>query len=497
MKHTRLAVWGSLLILILALFVLAFNTSSVAALPPFTVTFVDVGQGDAAWLRTPDGMDILIDGGRYGHALQYLQGHGSPDIETMVASHPDADHIGGLVPILETLAVYQVVRDGQTHSTQTFQDFVDLISFAGIPDRFARWPESYTWGCCVTAQVLNPVEPLAFTDLNENSVVLRVSHEEIDFLFTGDIGAPAENDILGRRSDIRSEILKVSHHGSSGGSTADFLSAVQPETAVVSVGPNAYGHPSREVLERIAQLGAAVYRTDRLGSITVASNGSTYSISPSQTLTVTVHLPLILRNSSPPVRTPTPTATATSTPTRTSTLTNTPTATQPTFTSTVTPSPTPTPTVEPIATPAPTHTSTPTFTPTPTRTATLLPTSTPTPTATSTLAPADVQVSGFCSQFDAPGNDRENLNGEWVCFTNHGGGPADMTSWWVEDEANHTYTFPPFTLPDGATVRLHTGSGSDTQTDLYWGSGRAIWNNSGDTVFLYDAGGRLVDAYSY
>lgn len=88
------------------------------------------------------------------------------------------------------------------------------------------------------------------------------------------------------------------------------------------------------------------------------------------------------------------------------------------------------------------------------------------------------------------------MNQEWVCFSNYGG-DADVTGWRVRDEANHTYVFPSFTLPAGETVRLHTGSGPDGQTDLYWGSGRAIWNNSGDTVYLYNARGSLVDRYGY
>lgn len=487
----RLIFCALVAVVLVSAFLLPFNPQPAVALSNFTVRFIDVGQGDAAWLQTPDGVDILIDGGRYGQALQYLQGSGSPDIETLIATHPDADHIGGLIPILDNLPVYEVVRDGQTHTTQTFQNFIDLIALLNIPDRLARWPDPYAWGCCITARVLSPVEPFAFSGRNENSVVLRVSHGAVDFLFTGDAGTPAESDILSRTTSIDSEILKVSHHGSSTGSSAPFLSAVQPEVAVISVGSNPYGHPDPEAINRLTSAGASVYRTDELGTITVTSNGSAYSVSPSQTITVSVQLPLILRNYSAPTPTPTPTATSTSTRTPpappTLTVTGTPTSTA-TATSTLTITSTPT------STPSATATATPSATPT--DTAIPLPTSTSTPTATATLAPSDVQVNGFCSQFDAPGNDHENLNEEWVCFSNRGG-DADMTNWQVEDEANHSYQFPSFMLPVGVTVRLHTGSGTDTAADLYWGSGRAIWNNSGDIVYLYDSSGNLVDEYSY
>ena len=112
-------------------------------------------------------------------------------------------------------------------------------------------------------------------------------------------------------------------------------------------------------------------------------------------------------------------------------------------------------------------------------------------------SPADVRVVGWCSQFDAPGNDNDNLNEEYVCFRNQGGSPADMSGWHVRDDADHTYTFPSFTLGLGATVKLHTGTGANTASDLYWGRSQAVWNNGGDTVYLYDSGWSLVDSYSY
>jgi competence protein ComEC len=137
-------------------------------------------------------------------------------------------------------------------------------------------------------------------------------------------------------------------------------------------------------------------------------------------------------------------------------------------------------------------------TPTPTPTASATPSPTATATATATSAPAaDVQVAPWCSQWDAPGNDNDNLNEEYVCFENQGGSAADMTDWHVQDAVSTTYTFPAFMLAAGAHVQLHTGSGVDTATDLYWGRGQAVWTNTGDTVYLYDAGWGLVDEYTY
>lgn len=125
------------------------------------------------------------------------------------------------------------------------------------------------------------------------------------------------------------------------------------------------------------------------------------------------------------------------------------------------------------------------------------PAPTPIPSVTPQPGPADVRVNDTCSQFDAPGNDHDNLNMEWVCFTNYGGTSADMADWRVRDEYGYNYVFPSFTLGAGASVRLHTGAGTNTQNDLFWGADRAIWNNSGDTVYLWDAAGNLIDEHPY
>ena len=170
------------------------------------------------------------------------------------------------------------------------------------------------------------------------------------------------------------------------------------------------------------------------------------------------------------------------------------------------PQETTTPTVPPTKTATHTSTSTRTFTPTVTTspTATCTPTATQTATATRTVTAtqtvplaADVRVAPWCTQTNAPGNDNENLNEEYVCFENRGGGPASLTGWHVRDEYGHTYTFGTFTLPAGEHVRLHSGTGGDTTTDVYWGRAVAVWNNGGDTVYLYDPGWTLVDSYHY
>lgn len=112
-------------------------------------------------------------------------------------------------------------------------------------------------------------------------------------------------------------------------------------------------------------------------------------------------------------------------------------------------------------------------------------------------SPGEVVIDPDCSQFDAPGNDHQNLNEEYVCFTNQSEHPVDMTGWSVNKRPDTWYTFPEFILSPGASVRLHTGKEMDTATDLYWGNGKAIWRNVHDAVYLHEADGKLIDEYSW
>lgn len=151
----------------------------------------------------------------------------------------------------------------------------------------------------------------------------------------------------------------------------------------------------------------------------------------------------------------------------------------------------------PLPLPTPTLVPTCTATPVPTATVTPSPTATTTPTRS---VPFDVRIALWCSQFDAPGNDNEVLNEEYVCFQNYDAGTADLTGWHVWDDSGSSrnrYTFGGFELLPGAHVKLHTGDGKDTATDLYWGRGQAIWNNNGDTVYLYDSEWNLIDSFAF
>jgi competence protein ComEC len=249
------------------------------------VTFIDVGQGDAAWLKTPDGLDILIDGGKQAQGpdlVSYLQGQGVTDIEVMVLSHPHADHVGGLVTVLQDMDVDAAVTNCQDHTSDVYQTFKDLLTSKGIPTTCVQDGDTFTWGVYISAAAVNPPEPLmsgTASDANNNSVVLRISSGTVDLLFTGDVQSEAEAAILGRGPTLEAEVLKVARHGSNSSSTAAFLSQVDPEVAIISVGTsNPYGHPSAEAIQRLRDADATIYRTDLNGTIVITTDGMRYSL---------------------------------------------------------------------------------------------------------------------------------------------------------------------------------------------------------------------------
>jgi beta-lactamase superfamily II metal-dependent hydrolase len=288
---------AALLTWILAFFLLFSGHSSTkvqAQLDPlFQISFIDVGQGDAILLRDGTGFDVLVDGGRPsagGLVLDTLRRAGVDDLEALVATHPDQDHIGGLVTVLEAtdIPVEAAYYNGYPGDTDRWFQFTAAVAAEGLVLIPAQSSQTLTWGR-MTAAVLNPAPGQSNPDPNEASVVLRIELGEIEVLLTGDMEAGAEADLLDQGVPLSAEVLKVAHHGSNSSSTAGFLAAVEPITAVISSGSNPYGHPHPDILQRLSEAGARAWRTDFLGTVVVTSDGTTYSITP-----LPIYLPVIV-----------------------------------------------------------------------------------------------------------------------------------------------------------------------------------------------------------
>jgi len=246
--------------------------------PLLQVHFIDVGQGDAILILAPDGKVALIDGGDSGSGvLQYLRAKGVQRLDLMVATHPHADHIGGLVDVLQALPVDEVVTNGQPHTTRTYERFLDAIAATGAVYTEVKRGDTLQLGV-LTFDVIHPRGPTG-QNLNDQSIVLRLVHSNVAFLFTGDAERDAETSILSSSQNIQAHVLKIGHHGSQSASSHAFLAAVQPQVSVYSCGAgNSYGHPHSETLAALTGVGSIIYGTDVNGTVVVTSDGSVYKV---------------------------------------------------------------------------------------------------------------------------------------------------------------------------------------------------------------------------
>lgn len=248
-----------------------------------TVHFIDVGQGDSILVQLPNGGEILIDGGdkgRGGDVVAYLRSRGVEDLEMVVSTSPDADHLGGLLYVLQNFRVMEVVESGQKHTTRTYSEYRTLIESLNLSVRAVKSGDVLDLDPGVSIRVLSPPSPL-FTgtrsDTNANSVVLLLDYNSTEILLTGDAEAVTEDYLMLSPVDV--DILKVAHHGSRYSSSWRFLSAFSPEVGVISAGcGNPYGHPHNETLDRLAALGIRVFTTCTHGDIVVTSNGRDYAV---------------------------------------------------------------------------------------------------------------------------------------------------------------------------------------------------------------------------
>lgn len=257
----------------------ATGNTGIAQAGTLTVTWLDVGQGDAAVIQC-GGQSMLIDGGKpekSSYIYAWLQQHGLSYLDVIVATHVDADHIGGLAGALNYASVGTAYCPETTGTTETFQSFVKYLAQRGKQITVPTAGETYALGGA-QVQILGPLH--CAEDSNDNSIVLKVSFGATSFLFTGDAERAEEQDLLNAGVNLQSTVLKVGHHGSDTSTSYPFLRAVAPQYAVISVGAgNSYGHPTEAVLSRLRDAGVTTFRTDMQGEITAVSDGQTINFS--------------------------------------------------------------------------------------------------------------------------------------------------------------------------------------------------------------------------
>jgi competence protein ComEC len=257
---------------LLALVALLWSAAARAGPPAaLTVTFIDVGQGDAAVVRTPDGATLLVDAGPDEQVVATrLASMGVRRIDLAVATHAHADHVEGFPAVFARFPVGVLLEPGCEHESPSYHRLLQAVRDEHIGVHHARGGERYQLGDLIV-EILGPDE-CSHTGPNDDSVVLRLRYGEASVLFPGDAEKPAQEDLLDDADPIVADVLKVAHHGGDT-SLEGFVREVDAEVAVVSVGANDYGHPVPEVLSTLEASGARVLRTDLLGDIAISLDG--------------------------------------------------------------------------------------------------------------------------------------------------------------------------------------------------------------------------------
>ncbi|MDB5044661.1 MAG: competence protein ComEC [Deinococcus sp.] len=257
------------------------TTTDTATTPTgqVTVRFLDVGQGDAVLIRSPEGKTLLYDGGRSGERMrEHMETYGITKIDLMIASHGDADHIAGLVPAAEAKPTL-FINNGIAPTTQTWKRLTDGLEAAGT--KFQKANNQVINLGSLKVRVINPPASMG-KDQNDNSIGIRLDFGDFHALMTGDSEKPETQAWLEEdRPEIKGpfQLYKSIHHGAANGDHAAWLASVRPENVVIGVGPNNYDHPTKTALDLYKQNGIRIYRTDQNGTVTfTGSSDGTYTV---------------------------------------------------------------------------------------------------------------------------------------------------------------------------------------------------------------------------
>jgi len=441
-----------------------------------TVHFIDVGQGDSILLDIGD-IEALIDGGdKSPGVVSYIDDYVDGSLEVMIATHPHADHIGGLIAALNAFEVDEIWLNGDTSTSGTYSQFMSAVNSEDAEVFVARRGDTIQAGN-LTLSVLHPVN-LSGT-INNNCIVLSLTYGEVVYVLAGDAEQEAEASMLaeGIVPDVR--ILKVGHHGSRTASSIQFLQAAKPECAIYMAGQgNSYGHPHQETIINLCEVGAEIYGTDIHGTIIITTDGVTYNV--------------LLSNNVPPVDCKTTTTNDLTISVNGQGTTNPSPGTYKYGSGnqvTVTASPASGWKFDHWGGDA----------------------SGTSPTIVITMDSDKDAIAYFKEENGVASNVQityifydgvvyRTESDEYVEITNLGDTSQDLKGWVLMDisEGYPSLTFPTYILQPGKTIRVYTNEIHSEYGGFSFGSGKAVWNNSSpDTAVLYCAQGDEVSRKSY
>lgn len=249
--------------------------------------FLNVGQGDSEYVRTMNNYDVLIDGGPDKSVLSQL-GEIMPfwdkKIDLVILTHPHSDHVSGLIEVLKRYEVGEIITTDAAASSAEYNEWNKIIKDKNIPTKIAKCNEEKNIDEKTKMFFLWPCESFKdqkIDNLNNTSIVFKLTYVKFSVLFTGDAQEEVQKELVNSNLTLKQldniNILKVAHHGSSNGSLESFLKIINPDVAVISVGKdNKYGHPAQSTLDKLKNIGAEIFRTDKNGRIEIISNGQTF-----------------------------------------------------------------------------------------------------------------------------------------------------------------------------------------------------------------------------
>lgn len=245
------------------------------------ISYLDVGQGDSAYIRVND-KDILIDAGPRSDSdklLEQLKEKNIDDFEIVIATHPHEDHIGGMTKVLENYEVEEFYMPKATSNTKTFENMITMLKNKNINTEVIKEGSFFDLGDGAKIEVYSPISE-KYDDLNNYSPIMKLTFGENSFIFTGDAEVLEEKEVLAKYSnDLNADVIKFGHHGSSTSSSDEFIKAISPTYGIISCGvDNSYGHPHKETLSIIEKYDIKTYRTDKNGEITITSDGNNITI---------------------------------------------------------------------------------------------------------------------------------------------------------------------------------------------------------------------------
>lgn len=283
MKNKKIIIFLS----IIAIFLLIAIFNYKQADGNLHVYFLNVGQGDAIYLSGPSGEDILIDGGpdksvvfELGKVMKFYD----RDLDLLILTHPDSDHLNGLIDVIKKYRVKMIVYSGEVDDSLEYKAWQEEINEYKIPIMPVKKGSKILIDNQIKLEVLYPFNYLINQEgsgnNNKNSLIMKLSYKDIDFLLPGDAEEVVENNLLKSQVNLESEFFKLPHHGSRNGlgNKKEILKIINPHLAIISVGKNRYGHPHSEIINLLKENKIDYLRTDEKGTIEVITNGKDYQI---------------------------------------------------------------------------------------------------------------------------------------------------------------------------------------------------------------------------